>query len=727
MSILFILLALAGFGFVIAIHEFGHFIFAKWAGVRVEVFSIGFGPRLITRKFGETEYSLSLLPLGGYVRMTGQEDLPQNTETTSRDPASFLSASAWWRAAILLGGVLFNFISSYLLLLCLAVYGLPIISSTVGEVRPQVLTLSEQAVPSPAARLGLRPGDRVVEVNGVVVRGFEDMTMEVLMHPNAPIAMTVERPGVGRLVLAGDGAVRPMYDAMLGLHTIGLEPARGTLIADAIGGPDAPRQGERLVAIDGVAVASGTSGQDLEQILLPRFGQRVDLTLRDRAGVERTVSDTWAGAGADDTALGLPVMIGGFSLNSQAQAAGVRAGDVVLAVDGVAVAGASHLQSLVRRALAVGRPAALTLLRDGAQVTAQVPGIEVAGRLRLGVDLRSLGGGIVPHLPAGLDGQSGPLAKAGVKPGEAIVAVDDRRDAAGMPTTRSLTLVGPGERLLVPVLADTRRSGLRSTRPGKLAGAFGARVVPSLYERLIGSRIEGNQDSTGKPTGSPVPGSIVVKRADGTPDTIDLTPLGKDGTLLLATVRPGDWITADTVTPEGLPALEILRGAPAATRTVALERARVGLAVVFDIEETSWTLQGPGEAFAIANRAAHTMIYKSLTFIPRFFKSAEQGGIDSGKQLQGPIGIFRALKNNAERFGFDSFLKLVAFIGLNLVLVNLLPIPITDGGQLVFLAIEGIIRRPVPVVVRNIAAWIGLALVVGLMLYVTSLDIMRLI
>ena len=90
-----------------------------------------------------------------------------------------------------------------------------------------------------------------------------------------------------------------------------------------------------------------------------------------------------------------------------------------------------------------------------------------------------------------------------------------------------------------------------------------------------------------------------------------------------------------------------------------------------------------------------------------------------------PIGIFDTLRTQAQHFGFDSFLKLVALIGLNLVLVNLLPIPITDGGQLVFLAIETAIGKPLPPLVRTIAAYIGLALVVAMMLFVTTLDISR--
>jgi membrane-associated protease RseP (regulator of RpoE activity) len=726
MSILFILLALAGFAFVIGIHEFGHFLFAKWAGVRVEVFSIGFGPRLITRKIGETEYSLSLLPLGGYVKMTGQEDLPENSDAPVTDPRSYLTAHPAWRAAILLGGVLFNFLSSYLLLIGLAVYGLPIISPVVGEVRPQIATLGEQVVASPAARLGVRPGDRIVAVNGVVVRGFEDAVTEVLMHPTSPIALTVERPGSGRLVLTGDGDVRPVYDPAAGLHTIGIEAAHGTRIADvADGGSDGPRAGERVVALDGVDLPAGQSGQDLSMLLQPKLGQEVALTLADAAGVRRTITVRWAGPGAEDVALGLPVMISGFSATSRAQAAGVQAGDIVVACGGVPVAGASHLQGLVRSAVQHSDTVALQVLRAGRPVDLVVPAVEVAGRVRLGVDLRSLAVGILPVLPPALDGGPGPLARAGVKPGEAIVAWSDRPAANGQPAGRGLTMVGPGERVVLPISAAGRRAGLKAERPGKLAAALGSKPVASIYERLIGSRVVATSDSQGRPVGSPVPGSIVLAAADGAPVTVELAPLGVDGVALLQALRPGDWITGDTVDSDGSPALEVLRGAAAPTRAVFVERQPVGVALAWDMETSRWDLQSPGEAFAIANRAAHTMIWKSLTFIPRFFRQAEQGGIDANKQLQGPIGIFSALKTSAERFGFDSFLKLVAFIGLNLVLVNLLPIPITDGGQLVFLAIETAIKRPLPAVVRNVAAWIGLILVVGLMLYVTSLDILR--
>ena len=140
---------------------------------------------------------------------------------------------------------------------------------------------------------------------------------------------------------------------------------------------------------------------------------------------------------------------------------------------------------------------------------------------------------------------------------------------------------------------------------------------------------------------------------------------------------------------------------------------------IYELE--SWT-----EAFSIANTAAYTMIVKTLQIIPKFFQSPEQGGLDPNKSLTGPIGIFSMLKGSVERFGFIKYLELMALIGLNLFLINLLPIPITDGGQLLFLGIETATGKPLAPWARNIAMWIGLLMVASLMLYVIGLDVLRL-
>ena len=142
---------------------------------------------------------------------------------------------------------------------------------------------------------------------------------------------------------------------------------------------------------------------------------------------------------------------------------------------------------------------------------------------------------------------------------------------------------------------------------------------------------------------------------------------------------------------------------------------------------TTYKLESWTESFSIANSAAYTMIVKTLQFIPKFFQSTKDGGLDPNKSLSGPIGIFSALKGSVEQLGFGKFLELVAMIGLNLFLINLLPIPITDGGQLVFLAIETATGKPLVPWARNIAMWIGLLMVGSLMFYVIGLDLLRLV
>jgi regulator of sigma E protease len=157
-----------------------------------------------------------------------------------------------------------------------------------------------------------------------------------------------------------------------------------------------------------------------------------------------------------------------------------------------------------------------------------------------------------------------------------------------------------------------------------------------------------------------------------------------------------------------------------------LKPAPIGTAVVFDREELPYQPESFGDAIALVNDAAYNLVVKSVQLIPRLFRSPEQGGLDANKSLTGPIGIFRELKARAELMGFDSFLKLVALVGLNLFIVNLLPIPITDGGQLLMLGVETAIRRPLPVWLKNGLMYLGVGLVGALFIYICGLDILRL-
>ena len=738
MTALFFALAALGFGFVIFIHELGHFLFAKWAGVKVEVFSIGFGPRLLTRKIGETEYSISLLPLGGYVKMTGQEDLPEDpkdpvTVRSVRDPRSFLNASPSWKAAILLGGVLFNFLSSYLIMLGLAFHGLPVLRPIVGEVQTEVSTSDGGKRPSPAAEMGLRPGDRVLTINGEKVRSFEDLSTGAIVAGRRPVVLTVARPGVAEpLTLPAQGTVTAMYDAKLGRPVLGLEQPYSNRLADLArvaawlpaAPAGAPSAGDRVVAIAGAELSDEVTGQEIHERLAPSFAKPVALTLADAAGKRREATVTYSGLGDGlEATLGFPVRVSQVNAGSAAEEAGLRVGDVVTAVGDVAVCGPDHFLSLVRTAMQQGGACTLEILRkDGGRISASLTGREIAGRLRLGVVVGLVTNGTLPQVAPAIDGQPSALAAAEIHAGDTVL---DWEADAGDRLRSSATIVHGGKPLALPLSEAGLKTASTSRAANRFGKLFGDQGETAIAEQLAGTRVEATSDPDGTPTGSPAPGLLLVRTPGGAHRTIDLRPLGAEGGDLLKQLAVGDWIIGTGTDAKGAPCWDVLRGANDPARTVTLVGRRLGLPLAFEMEMVPYRLEGPGEAFAIANRATQTMVWRSLQFIPKFFQPAEQGGLDAKKSLQGPIGIFDELRLQAEHFGFDSFLKLVALIGLNLVLVNLLPIPITDGGQLVFLAIETAIGRPLPNLVRTVAAWIGLGLVASLMLFVTTLDIWR--
>ncbi len=146
-----IIVSLAILAFIVAFHEFGHFIVAKLCKVKVDVFSIGFGHPLMSKKIGDTEYCLSPIPLGGYVKM---------------DEASYESRPIWNRLLILFAGPAFNFILGAVLVISgMLIYGIPFYSSAVGKV----------AENSPAARADIRSGDVIEEIDGRKVKEWNDV------------------------------------------------------------------------------------------------------------------------------------------------------------------------------------------------------------------------------------------------------------------------------------------------------------------------------------------------------------------------------------------------------------------------------------------------------------------------------------------------------------------------------------------------------------------------
>jgi len=155
-------------GVLIFIHEWGHFIVARMCGVRVETFSLGFGPKLLKWKWGETDYCLSAIPLGGYVKMFGdgteEDPLPE-----AEHKHSFNHQSVWERIAIVSAGPLMNLIFAFILFVGMGAFGTPEVSTKIGDVSKD----------SPAFASGLRSGDTITKVNGTKVVYFTEFTKKI--------------------------------------------------------------------------------------------------------------------------------------------------------------------------------------------------------------------------------------------------------------------------------------------------------------------------------------------------------------------------------------------------------------------------------------------------------------------------------------------------------------------------------------------------------------------
>ncbi len=692
------LLALLGFCFVIVIHEFGHFLFAKLAGVKVLAFSVGFGKPVWKKTIGETEYRFSWLLAGGYVKMLGELDATEGLD----DPRSYEKAKAGWKALILLGGVTFNLISSWLLLVALALYGMPIMTPIVGDMPAKLPSAADPAVKidSPAVALGLKPGDEIRVVNGVRTRSFEDVMMQIARRGGEPLTLEVRRDGK-ILTLSGDGNVTPVRIAGGPVPVLGMKPATSLLInwvEDLHGvtttGPF--QRGWRLTSLNGEDV-TGLWGQEVQARMEHHLGENITAVFKlpDTSSIQTTFR--YAGNATDPkgvwpSALGLPARITGVPFaGSAAAAAGLRAGDVIARINDKPVAGTGSLPATLQ-GIEPGTPVTLTIWRDGkvSEVTL-VPDRGGDGRSWLGVPIEALETGAVLAVPENILGGN-PLAEAGVQVGDILLGVDasplqKKSDVVDVRLARGATVVTTD-------LADE---------------AAAKEILPWVGQTVTAISAE----------------NLSVSTATGTVSALTRSTLTPVQQAALADVEVGDTFLRSGAIG-GTWNVEILRGGE--RLALGIKVPDVGYALAFDIDKVPYVLEeGAGEAITIANQTTVRMVVDTLSIIPRFFRPKAADGIDATKALSGPIGIFGMLKESFQRWGFAAWLHLVALIGLNLFLVNLLPIPIVDGGQLVILGIETAIRRPLPDIAKTIIAYIGLALVLSMMAFVLSLDVLRLV
>ena len=172
------------FGILVMIHELGHFLAAKWMGVRVEKFSIGFPPTLYSKKIGETEFSISAIPLGGYVKMAGFIDESLDTKIEGKED-EFNSKPIWRRIVIILGGVIMNMLLAFLVL--------GMLTFIKGERIIPVTTVGYVGEHGIASKIGFQVGDQILAVNGKPIHSWNDLQQEYVNNLDKEINFTVLR------------------------------------------------------------------------------------------------------------------------------------------------------------------------------------------------------------------------------------------------------------------------------------------------------------------------------------------------------------------------------------------------------------------------------------------------------------------------------------------------------------------------------------------------------
>ncbi len=686
-------LVLLGFGFLIFIHELGHFLAAKWAGIRADGFAIGMGPCVASYRrgigfclgsadakvvrahgkrpiemtdsereghgIGETEYSLRALPLGGYVRMLGQED--GNPEATSEDARSFGKATIPRRAVVILAGITANLMLAIVLFLIAFLAGVRFPAPTIGFVLPN----SPAAIAKPVtagALTGILPGDRVLAIDGEETKTFIDLRVAAAMaKPETELSMEIEREGK-RLTYS----VTPKRDEGSGLLSIGVDPARSSALTDV---RDSREDVARMLArsVPEASTFGIGAGSRIESV--------AGASVRTYAEIERAVR-------AADTE-SVEVI---WSLGEGAAADGRKSTRVALRPDFTVLSGADGS----------GGDAALLGLAPLARVLDFAKGSANTETLRAGdVFLRvdSLEGPRISQLMAHLRANPGSELKALVlRDGkETDVAIKTDRDGrVGVYLESAWDL---------PLLAHS----IDETRAGEAASEPAATPAKALAALPLGSVVS----LDGAPIASltDLRAKLIARAKAQAGDAPMVVKIG------LRDPSPGS-SPHETETVIGPADLKMLRG---------LGYSFPIPETFFDPEFTVLTANGnPVTAISMGFRQTVVMVEQVFLTIDRVFR-----GSVSANQLQGPVGILHTGTKVADE-GFMYIVFFMALISVNLAVVNLLPIPIADGGLFVFLMYEKIRGKPPSIGFQNAAALAGIALVAGLFLLTFYNDLSRL-
>ncbi|RMH28198.1 MAG: hypothetical protein D6692_06570 [Planctomycetota bacterium] len=691
-----LLLVVLGFGAIIFVHELGHFLAAKWAGIRVLAFSMGMGPVVLSYRKGigwrkgssesdyralvqtgrdkqlgvsPTEYRLSALPLGGYVKMLGQEDL--NPGAISDAPDSYQNRPVWKRMVVISAGVVMNLITAALLFIVVFMAGLQVQPPVIGAVAENSPATTATPIGRDDIPPGLQPEDRILEVNGHRTRAFTDVTTEIAMSGrHDTVRILVDRPGEGTIQFQ----VKPERDKSTGFLDLGIFAAQAPRVIN-------PRSQPDRESVERFASLRGLSGMPLGGVLIEIDGNPVTRpdALAEAAEASNGGPFTASFAQADAATITLEVQP-------------VRALQRGLIAAGDQFAGVEHVLGL--------RP----LLRvDPSSAPAQV--------------------------------------QQGLKPGDVFVRIAD----AEYPAYDAALVLIPalkGQDIEVEILRDGERLTLPVTVSRK--GTIGFLPDSTVNTDAITARPVRIAPPSDDPAPAPTPAAALIERAGTRILSIGDQPIGTLRDIPGAIARATDDAFASGTVPDTftlsvrveLPLPVQPDGVrPIESRSWTLSRADVeavrslgwelpgGMAylalfepdMVIDKADSPWGAVVMGLA-----KSRQTMNQTYLTFLRLF-----QGTVRI-EHLKGPVGIAHLGTQVADR-GFVWLLFFLALVSVNLAVINFLPLPIVDGGQFLMLAYEGIRRRPVPIGFQNAVTLAGLLLIGAVFLIVTFHDIKSLL
>jgi regulator of sigma E protease len=379
---------------LVVVHELGHFLFAKLFKVRADAFSVGFGPVILKKKWGETEFRLSAIPLGGYVKLLGEDP---SVELSEEDRKRSLHAQKpWKRFFIFFGGPLFNFIWAAIVFMAMMAIGEPQISTVVGRVLHD----------SPAAKAGIIAGDKISAIDGTKVEKLEDLYTLLTDKPSTDVELSIERAGKTVPVRFATGSEDgfSVYGEKKSVGTIeGIIPSgRSTRIGisspDSIAAKAGIKAGDEVVSIAGTPVKTFEELETAYSSLKLAAGAPLLLKIKSE-GAEQEVSlaGKWSGdLGVDFGIHSTELFIEQAIPGTPAEKAGIKKMDQLIAVNGSPIRSFFELRRKIQKSGEEKGKVNVTVVREGKTMTFEIIPQETTERDPLLKKLKQFTIGVMP-------------------------------------------------------------------------------------------------------------------------------------------------------------------------------------------------------------------------------------------------------------------------------------------------------------------------------------------